>query len=176
LQLAPRPLAADATAATLVMLTNKGGAECKKGAVVTVDIADLQEMQNHMREAIDQGLADLESRQGSNGLPALPASARGMPTPAQFAADAPPPDPTAAQQIEAQVQEADRAEAEAVSAGAVPPAPATSPATISLGQTIEQVVGALGQPKSIVDLGTRKIYVYQDLRVTFQNGKVSDVQ
>jgi hypothetical protein len=56
-------------------------------------------------------------------------------------------------------------------------APAQAPpAQIQLGQTIDQVVAALGQPEKIVDLGTKKIYVYKDLKITFIGGKVSDVQ
>lgn len=47
---------------------------------------------------------------------------------------------------------------------------------ISLGQTVEQVTGALGQPKNIVDLGAKKIYVFKDMKVTFKDGKVTDVQ
>lgn len=57
------------------------------------------------------------------------------------------------------------------------PAPAPAPtASIHLGQTIDQVVAALGQPEKMVDLGPKKIYVYKDLKVTFVDGKVSDVQ
>jgi hypothetical protein len=56
------------------------------------------------------------------------------------------------------------------------PAQAPAPAQIQLGQTIDQVVAVLGQPEKIVDLGSKKIYVYKDLKVTFVNGKVSDVQ
>jgi hypothetical protein len=56
-----------------------------------------------------------------------------------------------------------------------PPQPPT-PTQIQLGQTIDEVVNALGQPEKIVDLGTKKIYVYKDLKITFVNGKVSDVQ
>jgi hypothetical protein len=55
------------------------------------------------------------------------------------------------------------------------PAPA-APASIQLGQTIDQVVAALGQPDKMVNLGAKQIYVYKDLKVTFVNGKVSDVQ
>jgi hypothetical protein len=56
-------------------------------------------------------------------------------------------------------------------------APEQAPPTqIQLGQTIDQVVAALGQPEKIVDLGPKKIYVYKDLKITFTNGKVSDVQ
>ncbi|MFZ0687804.1 MAG: hypothetical protein WAM89_19835, partial [Terriglobales bacterium] len=50
------------------------------------------------------------------------------------------------------------------------------PQTIHLGQTIDQVLSALGKPDKIVDLGAKQIYVYKDLKVTFVNGKVSDVQ
>jgi len=51
-----------------------------------------------------------------------------------------------------------------------------APAQIQLGQTPDDVTAALGQPEKIVDLGKKQIYVYKDLKVTFMNGKVSDVQ
>ena len=54
--------------------------------------------------------------------------------------------------------------------------PASASPSIALGQTIAQVTAILGNPKSIVDLGARKIYVYKDLKITFKDGKVSDVQ
>jgi len=38
------------------------------------------------------------------------------------------------------------------------------------------VQGSLGKPDKIVNLGTKQIWVYKDLKVTFLNGKVSDVQ
>jgi hypothetical protein len=50
------------------------------------------------------------------------------------------------------------------------------PQTIHIGQTPDQVVSALGKPEKIVDLGAKQIYVYKDLKITFTNGKVSDVQ
>jgi hypothetical protein len=53
---------------------------------------------------------------------------------------------------------------------------AQAPPTIQMGQTIDQVKAALGQPEKIVDLGQKQIYVYKDLKITFVNGKVSDVQ
>ena len=40
----------------------------------------------------------------------------------------------------------------------------------------DRMTAILGQPLSIVDLGTKKIYVYKNLKVTFTAGKVSDVQ
>jgi hypothetical protein len=38
------------------------------------------------------------------------------------------------------------------------------------------VQGSLGKPDKIVNLGAKQIWVYKDLKVTFLNGKVSDVQ
>jgi hypothetical protein len=59
-----------------------------------------------------------------------------------------------------------------------PPAdePAAAPKTISLGQTKDTVVANFGQPGKIAKVGTKEIYYYPDLKVTFVNGKVTDVQ
>jgi hypothetical protein len=175
----------DATAANLVVLSSKGGKECHKGATVSVALADLQDMQNHMRETIDAGMSDLQAKGGQGGLPAVPASAKAAPVKAGFAAVAPPPDPNAAADVAKQGAEADKAEQEVAaevpagdasgpSAGGA--APAGPPAEISLGQTIDQVTAILGQPKTVVDLGNKKTYVYKDMKVVFIGGKVSDVQ
>ena len=62
---------------------------------------------------------------------------------------------------------------------APPPPPPDGPGTpvkIELGQTPEQVMAALGPPDKIVDLGSKKIFVYKDLKITFLDGKVTDVQ
>jgi hypothetical protein len=50
------------------------------------------------------------------------------------------------------------------------------PASIEKGMTPDQVEAAMGQPEKKVNLGAKQIYVYKDLKVTFLNGKVSDVQ
>jgi hypothetical protein len=50
------------------------------------------------------------------------------------------------------------------------------PQTIQMGMTPDQVQAALGKPAKIVNLGPKQLYVYKDLKVTFLNGKVSDVQ
>jgi hypothetical protein len=50
------------------------------------------------------------------------------------------------------------------------------PQQIEKGQTPDQVIAAIGQPDKIVNLGAKQIYVYKDIKVTFLNGKVSDVQ
>lgn len=54
-------------------------------------------------------------------------------------------------------------------------APASTP-TIGLGQTPDQVTAAMGPPKQIIDLGSKKIYLYPSMKVIFVDGKVSDVQ
>jgi hypothetical protein len=179
LQMSGRP-AADATSINLVVLASKGGRECPKGDLVAVGLQDLQDMQNHMRETIGQGMQELQAKPGQGGLPAAPAAAKAAPTKTAFAESAPPPDANAAAEITKESQEADQAEKEAgeapPSAIAPPAAPPAEPANISVGQTIDQVTAALGNPKSIVNLGAKKIYVYPDMKITFKDGKVSDVQ
>lgn len=57
-----------------------------------------------------------------------------------------------------------------------PDAPAAPPPTVALGQTPDQVVAILGQPQKKAELGTKQIYFYKDVKVTFVNGKVKDIQ
>jgi hypothetical protein len=175
------PTPPDAPSATLIVMASKGGVECRKGSSVTVQLTDLQDMQNHMRQTLDAGLAELQSHQG--GLPTPPPTALAMATPAAFSMGAPPPDPTVATQINAQLQQGTQAEqqtlAEAGSGlapGSSAPAATAAPATVTLGQSIDQVTAILGQPTQVVDLGAKKIYVYPSLKVTFNNGQVADVE
>jgi hypothetical protein len=88
LQVIAPPDPKDNTAKATVLSSKHG--ECGRAADVAVGVTDLQEMQNHMRETIDQGLAN---RAGKSGIEATPAS---------FAAAAPPPEPDAGQQVEQQ--------------------------------------------------------------------------
>jgi hypothetical protein len=55
-------------------------------------------------------------------------------------------------------------------------APPPPPKTISMGQTKDQVVAALGAPQKIVQLGSKEIDYYPEMKVIFVDGKVSDVQ
>ena len=104
----------DATAVDLKVLASKGGPlECPRKSTVSVQLTDLQEMMNHMREGIDQGLQDLQARQGNGGLPPEPPTAAAPPVQAQYAAIAPPPDPNAGAEIDQQTQQADQAQQEA---------------------------------------------------------------
>jgi hypothetical protein len=118
-------------------------------------------------------MQELKEKAGKGGLPAAPAAASAPTTPSAMAAAAPPPDPNVQAELNEQQQQADQAEKEA---GETPAPIAPPPAEISVGQTIEAVEAALGQPKSKVNVGTKKIYVYPDMKITFKDGKVSDVQ
>ena len=176
--------APDAQAATLAVLASKGGKECPRGDTVQVALQDLQDMQNHMRETIDTGMQELQKKQGQGGLPAAPAAARTAPVESAMASAAPPPPPESEvkSEINAEAHEADEAEAEAGGGAASGPGPnaaaepAAAPVNIEMGQTIDQVTAALGSPKNIVNLGAKKIYVYKDMKITFKDGKVADVQ
>jgi len=184
LQLATPP-PANSTTVDLVVLASKGPKECAPAATVTVAVADLQEMQNHMRETIDQGLQELQAKQGKDGLPAAPPSATAPPVATAVAQAAPPPEADGAAAVNEQIQVADQVNSEAAGAspiGAVDtqvssPAAAPEPTVaIALGQTIDQVTAALGNPVTVIDLGAKKIYKYKDMKITFRAGKVTDVE
>jgi hypothetical protein len=134
-------------------------------------------------------MGEMQNKQGS-GLPTMPVAAKGEPVKASFMTDAPPPDPNVKTELTQQYNDGVKAEDQAL-AGTTPapnggvapepapapvPAPAAAPTQIELGQTVDQVTASLGTPKSIVDLGTKLIYVYKDMKITFKAGKVADVQ
>jgi len=180
IQFNPAPLPPDAPAANLVVLASKPQ-ECMKGNTVSVPLADLQDMQNHMRETIDTGLGDMQS---AKGLPPIPQSARAMPMTAPFAVGAPGPDATASTQITQQVQEADKAEQEVAGqngSAAAPIAPAAAaPATVEpkVGMTISEIEGALGPPNlKFAGAAGKMTYSYKDLgvKIVFTNGKVTEI-
>jgi hypothetical protein len=84
-------------------------------------------------------------------------SQNGPPAPATVPASAPPP----------------------ASMAAIPPPPPPTdapPPTIAIGQTEDQVTAAFGQPQREAKLGVKQIFYYKDMKVTFTNGKVSNVE
>jgi hypothetical protein len=150
--------------------------DCRRGIPVAIEIQDIQEMQNHMRSTIDRGLGDLQSRGGQSGLPALPANLAGTqdtPMASQVQAET-----GAAGELTQVAQDADRAEQGVIdqSATVAVDSGGGAPATISLGQSIDEVTASQGQPQKIVDLGNKKIFVYSDIKITFVDGRVADVQ
>jgi len=84
--------AADAESGTApgIVLSSKGGVECTQSAKVDIALDDLQEMQNHMRATIDEGLKN--TPRGGIENPVIPA----------FAGAAPPADANAKSEIEKQ--------------------------------------------------------------------------
>ena len=151
------------------MLSSRGQ-DCRKGSTVSVALQDLQEMQNQMRATIDRGLGDLQTKQGQGGLPMPPQGSTGT-IDSPYAQEAQP-DSNAASELSSVSQEADRAEQQVVSQGV----DTAAPPTLSLGMTVDEVKAIQGEPQKIVDLGSKKIYVYKDLKITFSDGKVSDIQ
>jgi hypothetical protein len=169
--------------ANVVVLASKPGG-CPKRSVVSVPVADLVEIQNRMRETLDQGMEDLRSKQGQGGLPALPPQAAMAPTQASFANEIPPPDPSISEDLTQATQESLQAEQQVVAEANSPDAGAADaqpvgtapPVTIALGQTMDEVTAILGPPPKTVDLGPKKIYVYSDMKIIFTDGRVTDVQ
>jgi hypothetical protein len=196
------PPPADATTADLRVLASKQS-DCKKGDVVTVELTDLQEMHNHLLSNIDKGMAEMKDHPGQGGLPAPPAEAISGTKEAPYAAAAPAADPNGAAELDQTAQEGAQTEqqvaAEATApdgtetttraassspiGGVAPTAqtattpPATSgPAVIALGQTPEQVIAMKGKPTNKVAFPTKTVFIYPDMKITFKNGKLTDVQ
>jgi hypothetical protein len=170
-----RPGSSNGATADTVVLASKG-TDCRRGSVVAVQLQDLQEMQNHMRETIDQGLTELQSRQGRGGLPPLPAADAAPPVNSPIAAEVTP-DANVAAELSQAAQEGDQGEQDVVNqSGQADNGNAAGPVTISLGQSTADVESINGRPDKIIDLGAKKIYVYKDLKITFTDGRVSDVQ
>ena len=57
-----------------------------------------------------------------------------------------------------------------------PPPPPAPTQHVALGQSVDEVVAILGPPSSIGDLTSKKIYFYPNMKVTFVDGKVTDIQ
>jgi hypothetical protein len=182
------PAAASARLPTVTVLSSKGGAECPRSGVVAIGLDELQDMNNHMREMVDQGMGELQAKQGKGGLPAAPPSAQAPPATALVAENAPPPDPGGQAELTQQAAAADTAEKDvlgsvggpaAADAAPVAAAPAAVPAaTVSIapGQSPDQVKAALGEPTRVVNLGAKTMFFYKDMKITFNNGKVTNIE
>ena len=185
-------VAAGSASANLMVMASKGQ-DCARGSMVQVQVSDLQDMQNHMRETLDQGLGDLQKKQGQGGIPAAPQTALAAPKATEFAQAAPPPDPNVQTELSQNTKEADLAEHEVLteaasgpnageSASAAPPPAVTPPAAaaprkstkLDPGMTIEQVVTIMGPPKRVDELGARTRYVYDAVTLTFVKGKLTE--
>jgi hypothetical protein len=163
------PPAPGARAANVVVLSSRPPS-CRQGALASAWLEDLQEMHNQMMATLDRGMNELQSKQGQGGLPALPSGAAGtVDSPYAQAAQ---PDSNASAELNDVTQQADRDEQQALSE---PTTAAVTP-TLTMGLSIDDVKAIQGEPQTIVDLGTKKIYVYKNLKITFIDGKVTDIQ
>ena len=83
--------------------------DCAVGQEVAVGVDDLQEMHNKFEEQLDNGMKDLSSKQGQNGLPKAP-DTKTVPSDVP----PPPPDNNAAKTLEEQQSAADQTESQVV--------------------------------------------------------------
>ncbi len=188
--------AAEASTADLKVLASKQ-ADCAKGNTVAVAMTDLQEMHNHLLASIDQGMAQMKDHPGQGGLPTPPAEAIAGTKQAPYAAAAPAPDPNGAAELDKEAQQGAEVEQQVVAeasrddqdqtpstptqtAGSAPAAPVAAqhsgPVAIVLGMTPAQVVAGKGEPTNKVNLASKQMYIYPDMKITFVNGKLTDVQ
>jgi hypothetical protein len=164
--------------ANVRVLSSRGGG-CAAGRTVSVSLQDILEMQNHLRETIDRGLGELQSRAGRGGMPAPPAQAMGGTIPSPLASAVPAADANAASELSQQAREATQGEQEVLKEAPALESggnDAQQPPTVSLGMTPSEVQSMLGPPRRVVDLGQKKMFIYDDMKVIFMDGRVSDVQ
>jgi len=128
-----------------------------KGALASTDF-------KHVQQTIDQVFKFPDAAADTAAAPAAPPPAQpntpAPPPPAPEQQQAPPPPPEQQQQF---------------APIAAPPPPPAEPRKIKLGMTLQEVKDSFGEPASIVDLDSKVIYMYKQYKVTFVNGKVSDV-
>jgi len=95
----------DNTVAVRILASKKS--DCEIGSQARLELTDLNDMLNHLREQVDAGMKVLSEKQGKNGLPAAPPA-----NPRAVAEGIAAPDPTAAADLQKQEQEADQTEKE----------------------------------------------------------------
>lgn len=83
--------------------------DCATGQEIAIGVDDLQEMHNKFEEQLDNGMKDLSSKQGQNGLPKAP-DTKTVPSDVP----PPPPDNNAAKTLEEQQSAADQTESQVV--------------------------------------------------------------
>ena len=90
-----------------VSIASSKKADCAAGKTVLVAVDDLQEMQNHFQEQIDEGMKSMASKSGTGGLPKAPDTKT-------VASDVPPPPPdkTVGKTLDEQDADADKTEAD----------------------------------------------------------------
>jgi hypothetical protein len=97
---------ADGKVNASVSASKKG--ECGAGKQVLVSVDDLQEMRNHFEEQLNNGMKELASKQGTNGMPKAPDAGT-----VSSDIPAPQPDQNASKDLSDQQAQADQAEQQA---------------------------------------------------------------
>jgi hypothetical protein len=97
----------DADRQVTASVSSSKNKDCAPGKQIAVKVDDLQEMQNHFRQQLDEGMKSLASKQGTGGLPKSPDTST-------VASDVPPPPPdtSAAKMLQDQQAAADQTEAQ----------------------------------------------------------------
>jgi hypothetical protein len=172
-------LPTNAASADVVVLSSRG-TDCAKGSRVSVPLQDLQEMYNAMMATVDRGLGEMQAKQGRDGIPALPPGSTGT-IDSPYAVEAQP-DENVSDQLNGAIQETERAERETIDQAA----PASTKMTFSTtgpvrpalapGLSMDEAKAIQGEPLRIVEVGNRKVYVYKDLKITFTNGRLTDIE
>jgi hypothetical protein len=97
----------DSGNAVSVQILASKTSDCAIGSNARMQITDLNDMRNHLREQVYAGMKTLSEKQGKDGLPAAPpANPRAVPEGTAT------PDPMAAADLQKQEQEADQTERE----------------------------------------------------------------
>jgi hypothetical protein len=134
------------TTANVVVLASKGS-NCPAGSTVAVQVPDLIEMRNGMREKVELGLEKLRMEQGTDNLPALPAEFTAAPAPTLFSASLRP-DNDAITLITEEVHKADQIERDILGdAGAALLAGGVPGASMDLSGRIKSRDAAVAVPR-----------------------------
>jgi hypothetical protein len=181
----------DANKSVAVQVLASKKDDCAIGSTPRVQVQDLEDMHDEFRHQLEAGMKSLSENQGKGGIPNGPKGTttpnpEGVVTPDTDVADELKKMDKEADADEQDVQQAasDASAADTADSGPVNPevqdvgngAGGAQPATIQMGDTLAQVVKVMGMPKQIVNLGASQMYVYSDLKVTFQQGRVVNVE
>lgn len=174
-----------------VLATAGGG--CPVNATVSISLQDLQEMLNHFRATIDQGLGEMQK---SKDMPKPPPSVPLSTLASDFVSAAPPADPNEAAELTRLNTEATQTEQMAVTeasaaepgslAPPMEPGQPVSPAEpggggnteLKLGMTPDQVVAMLGAPTTNTKMGPKQIMTFKSLgvKLTFTDGRLTAME
>lgn len=173
----------------IVKVLASAGGGCPANSMVSVSLQDLQEMLNHVRATVDSGLAEMQK---NPKLPKPPANVPLKVTPAGFVSAAPAGDPAEAAELQRLNNEANLTESSVVSEEAQPgasastnvpmlppqeqPQPSQARTQLRLGMTPADVRRILGNPSNDLVLGTKEILTYSDVKLTFVNGRLTEMQ